>query len=123
MAQMNKALELIEKYGLKPNSYYTESPYKNRDPNEIDWDKFLNVKWCDYIADGYYGFSLNPIPNNCASAIDEFLIWIKENDRDFKILQVKIKYGGARIYIQTKLDIQDQIHLLENAIFDEQLIY
>jgi hypothetical protein len=119
----NKAKELIEKYGLKSNSYYAESPYKTVDPNTIIWDVALNSKWKDYIEKGYYGFSLNPIPDICVSAIDEFLDWVKENDSEFKILQVKIKLGGLRLYISTKLDIRDHISLLENVIYDEHLIY
>lgn len=124
-----KVDELIEKYNLKENSYYTESPYLNR--NEED-DKLsakkeaeLLVKWKDHIPKGWYGFSFGtPTPHMWFDVIDEFLEYVKSQQSDFQILQIKIKFSGVRIYLNNiSEDIQEQISKLEEVLSDKFLIY
>jgi hypothetical protein len=122
---MNKAQELIKKYDLKPNSYYTESPYKNKELlSSLYSDEMMNDNWKDHIPDGWYGWDIGGfLPDRCMEAINEFLEWVNLLDPAFEIHQLKIKYGGFRCNIQTELNISDQITLLESYISDDLLFW
>lgn len=139
-----KVFELIKNYGLQPNSYYEygDNPYQLRQKEVqsiIDnWpekgyppaDEFLPIKykalklkWESYIGEGYYGFSIDPpCPEIWYDVVDDFLSYVREECPKFRISQIKIKYGGLKIYL---VGIDDNIKLeieeLEKVLFDEKL--
>lgn len=124
-----KISELIQKYNLAPDSYYTVSPYTNRsydDDNAVFLEeKLLKSKWKAYIEPQYYGFSFgSPTPLVWLSVIDEFLDHVVEQCPNMRILQIKIKFGGLRCYIINVVpDIEEEIRQLEKVLFDKKLIY
>ncbi len=125
---MNKAEELIKKYNLVPNTYLKESPYNKLSPFvegiTRSQDEWLLEKWDKYIPTGWYGFSLDPFPDICADAIDEFLEYVEKECRNFEILQIKLKFGGLRMYMgNINENIQKQCDLLMSVMKDERLFY
>lgn len=92
-----------------------------RNPREVE----LRTKWKDYIEPKYYGFSLGePTPAVWLDVLDEFLDYIVSVHPNFKILQLKIKYGQICIYLDNiSPDIQELISDLEDLLQDEYLIY
>jgi len=135
---MNKAEEIIKKYSLVPNSYYPDgvNPYDFRTGKHTDMDNHIaeqndlykkySQKWKDYVPEKWYGWGGlgNPTPVSWYLAIDEFLEYVKEIDPEFKILQLKIKFGSLRMYLNsTKQEVHELCHILEESMFDEKLIY
>ena len=90
-------------------------------------------KWRPHFGRGWYGFDMGWAPDNWYKIIDEFLDGLKEVDPEFKIHQIKIKFGGIRIYLgfSEKLNedlstisyVNQQIAILEHELFHESLIY
>lgn len=90
-------------------------------------------KWREHFGQGWYGFDMGWAPDNWFKIIDEFLDQLKQIDPDFKIQQIKIKFGGTRIYLSfsDKINkdssiishINQQISILEHELFHETLIY
>lgn len=128
---MNIIEVLKEKYNLSPNSYYFSSPYGNYDENlrkehqEKHYKPFYN-KWIKYTEENWYGpGGLGfPMPENWYAVLDEFLEYVLKECPEFKIHQLKIKFGGARIYLgNVNKKIQDECFGLEELLFDKHLIY
>jgi len=90
-------------------------------------------KWREYFGQGWYGFDMGWAPDNWFKIIDEFLDQLKQIDPDFKIQQIKIKFGGLRFYVSFSNVVYDdpkllsyiriQIEILERELFHESLIY
>jgi hypothetical protein len=124
------AKSLILQYNLKENSYYAESPYTNRnDADDLvarERTKQLQEKWKSHIPPRWYGFKGvgTPVPLYWFSVIDEFLDYVKSVCPDFEIHQIKLKFGGIRIYLdKITPEIAQDIKLLHNVLHDEYLIY
>jgi len=95
---------------------------------------YLFQKWAYRVKKDWYGFSLGNAPFEWATEIDEFLEWVEANFPDFKILQIKLKMGGLRCYLDLGLPdtlIHDSLLKeynsrrleLENKLFTKRLIY
>ena len=90
-------------------------------------------KWREHVGKGWYGFDMGWAPDNWFKIIDEFLDQIKQVDPDFQIHQIKIKFGGIRIYLGFSGKITEdksiysyvnqQVSILEHELFHESLIY
>jgi len=129
------AKKIIQKYNLKPSSYFEESPYKKefqdsamaKEINNIGFarNSAIKEKWASHIPDRWYGFDLGyPVPVVWYDAIDEFLDYAKEQCPDFEIYQIKLKMGGLRMYIgRVTEEIQSESLILASSLFDEFLIY
>ena len=65
-------------------------------------DLWLFQKWAYRVARGWYGFDLGNVPNVWRLILDEFLEWVQKQQPEFKILQVKVKFGRLRMYLGTK---------------------
>lgn len=125
---MRIAKDLMQKYGLVRDSYYTQSPYANKDSVEnkraLEREAELSKKWADRIEPGFYGFSLAPAPLIWFDVIDEFLEYTKGKCENFKIMQIKVKFSGIRIYLS---EIDDEIMQgcrdLESILIDQYLYY
>jgi hypothetical protein len=104
--------------------------------NATGWEiKKLNMKyetlfkkWEKRIGKGWYGF--DSIPDSWAEQIDELLNEIKLICPNFEIHQIKLKFGGIRIYLELNSEdkkivnyVNEKIDNLENILFDEKLIY
>ena len=119
--------KIIGKYNLKKDSYYTESPYvKFHNLADKRTDE-LQFKWENHIPDGWYGFLGlgNPTPLVFLDAIDEFLDYLKTQDENFKIYQIKIKLGGLRMHLGSdKIEnLNEMINKLCDVMSDKFLVY
>jgi len=117
--------ELIKKYNLKKDSYFEEKEvpsfsYENEKISE------LQKKWKSHIPDGWYGFlglGYNT-PQVWFEAIDEFLEYVLVNNPNMEIYQVKVKFGGLRLYIgNVEEKFQKEAQELCDCFFDYKLIY
>ena len=66
-------------------------------------DIFLFQKWACRVRQGCYGFDLGDAPRVWADLLNDFLAWVESQCPDFEILQIKMKCGGLRFYIDTKI--------------------
>jgi hypothetical protein len=130
---MNKAEELIEKYNLKPDSYYhgNFNPYLVEYKNSIKHlcnsktDELQN-KFKHRIPKGWYGFKgLGcPTPLEWFKVLNQFLEYVEEQCPDFEIYQIKVKFGGIRIYLgNISEEIQQDISKLTGVMIDAKLVY
>lgn len=133
---MMKINEILNKYNITEDMDFfpnVDSLYDDR-VGVRDFDEQMNLRekqlfdnWKQYIGNGWYGFALGiPTPLVWYDVIDEFLEYIKENDKEFKILQIKVKWGGLRFYVDLTKDfdsIEDQIRILENNLYSKKLIF
>ena len=57
--------------------------------------------------------------------LDEILELCTENDTDFEIHQIKLKFGGIRFYVHSDIieDINDVEMCIEDNLYDPALIY
>lgn len=93
-------------------------------------DIILFQKWAYRVEKGWYGFALADAPNFWAVIIDEFLQWLEVQAPDFKIHQIKLKMGSARIYLdlsslneEKRVKINKEIQELEEWLSHKSLIY
>lgn len=93
-------------------------------------DIILFQKWAYRVEKGWYGFALSDAPNSWATIIDEFLQWLEIQAPDFKIHQIKLKMGSARIYLDLSLfnegkvgKINKEIRELEEWLSHDSLVY
>lgn len=104
------------KYNLKRNEYKTE---------ELACTMELSEKW-DYIRakGGWYGISLGSVPASWIIILDEFLSWGLEKCPELRIQQIKIKFGGMRIYLEgLNNEVYDMKTKLEEVFYDKRLVY
>ncbi len=95
---------------------------------------YLFQKWAYKVEKGWYGFDLEGVPFSWVKKIDEFLDWTEKNIPEFKIHQIKLKFGGIRIYLDLGLpdnlihdsvlaEYKKRLDALAVELFDENLIY
>jgi len=106
-----------------------ELDYKNIN-NIMSPDIFLFMKWAYRVEKGWYGFALDGAPLLWAVIINDFLHELELVAPNFKIHQIKLKYGGLRFHVVLRLDdtrnmqeIQNNIRKLENMLTSDGLIY
>lgn len=133
----NKVLEILNKYDLDvrveiPNNYKNLYTYLRDNPNDLHLytseknDEYFLKKFMNYIPDGWYGFELGTLIFPCwVDALDEILELCVSIDKDFQIHQIKMKYGGVRFYVESKIieDINDISFQISNKMFNSYLIY
>jgi len=132
----DKIVEIFNKYELKPivfdekynnvYQYLNEFPDKRKDFETEKNDFYFINKYSKYIGEGHYGFSIGtPIVPEWNEIIEKILDLCIETDPDFKILQIKLKFGGIRFYVQTNIieDIDDIEILIMKKMHDNALIY
>ncbi len=90
---------IIEKYSLAPATYQKSSF------NEFDnLNSYLNAKFKPYIQEGFYGFDMGNSPVKWYQAINDFLDLAIVQCPQLKILQIKQKFDGLRIYLNNVND-------------------
>ena len=93
--------------------------------NDFEMRK-LNKKYREYIPQGWYGFDIGtPIIPAWMEIIDNIVELCVENDPDFEIHQIKLKFGGICFYVYSNVidDIHDIEYLILNTLNDRALIY
>ena len=84
----------------------------------------LQAKYFDRVVDGFYGFDAVRMPINWLEALEEFLTELEKDSPDFEILQIKLKWGTFRGYLNNlSEDAQKSVDLLEDIMQDSNLIY
>lgn len=88
-------------------------------------NQFYNEKYKNNITKGYYGFDINILPENWLNIIDELLELFIKNDPEFEIHQIKIKFGGVRFYVVSKVieDLFEINELIESKLHSQFLMY
>lgn len=83
------------------------------------------AKWKPYNAEHYYGVDYaDEVPEAWLDDIDSILEECKKETPDFKIFQLKIKFGGLRLYLQdVSEDMRTKVSKLEQKLYDKNLIY
>lgn len=128
---MNIIEQLKEKYNLAPNSYYTSSPYGKddklaRENHTNNYYQPFYDKWIKYTAENHYGpGGLGyPLPEVFYAALNEFLEYVLKECPDFKICQIKLKFGSVRAYLDGVSEkVKDECWELEKLLSDKHLIY
>jgi hypothetical protein len=94
-------------------------------------DLYLFMHWAYRVEKGWYGFALGrDVPIVWTRIIHDFLEELEKEAPDFKIHQIKLKFGGLRFYVDLRLDdkdkskaIHEEIHKLCNTLSDDRLVY
>jgi len=135
MKILEKVQAILAKYELKsiklPEGYKNVYQYRKDNPDDKKFESektdgyFIN-KYETHIPRGWYGFSLgDPIVPEWCEIIEKVLDICLETDPNFKIHQIKIKFGGVRFYCESQVieDLYDVEVLIEHNLHDPKLIY
>ena len=96
------------------------------------WGKYIKDRWGGFRKNRWYGFSLEglPVPVEWFLIIHEFLLYLEKEAPNFKILQIKTKFGGIKFIVELNVEDEEklkflnlQIEKLEYALFDEKIIF
>ena len=101
------------------------------DIKNLPWIQIINMrniinKWEDHFQEGcHVGWSLpSYVPFIWWNIIDLYLESVKDRCPEFKILQIKLKFGGLRLYLKNiPVEFQQEVGKLEQKLFYENLIY
>jgi hypothetical protein len=87
---------------------------RHKSGREYFWvDVELFHIWAYRVRRDWYGFALGNVPYVWKDIINDFLLWLQSQCPDFEILQVKIKMGRLRLYIETNskdLALNKRVH-------------
>lgn len=87
----------------------------------------LKSRWSDKIEPGWYGFDLTLWPPvNWYNAINAFLTWLETQQPEFKIRQIKLKFGRLHIYVTYPVEneeLRKDIFEFSQQFFDQKLVY
>lgn len=84
----------------------------------------LQMRYFNRVPDGWYGFNVGCWPINWLNALEEFLAELEKDSPNFEIHAIKLKFGGARIYLgMISANAEESVDALEKAMYDENLIY
>jgi len=78
------------------------NPFRLDEETKECWNNRLQQlkdKWAARVEPGWSGFDLDNVPPNWIDAIDEALDYVNSVNDGFTIKQVKLKFGGIRIYL------------------------
>ena len=130
--------KILDKYNLDvniPDYYknideYLEDNEDVYDSAEFDHpllnDRALMAKYIDYIPDGWYGFAIgHPTPYNWNVVINLILELCIKHDPNFRICQIKMKWGGIRFYCESDV-IEDLMEIqltIGDRLYSQKLIY
>lgn len=120
-----KVEKLLKKFSIKANSYYNYNPYLSTEVSIYKEEIKLCENWQHRVATGWYGISIgSPAPVSWFQFLNEFLRIVEQYNPDFKILQVALKYGRCKIYLDNiSEETHDIIESVSNELFDKNLIY
>lgn len=114
--------DIINKYKLEPNTYEADLIGSNEESTV--WLEQFREKWQARFVSGYWNLEISGLPQRWLDAIDEALDLIEIESPEFKIAQIKIKFGGIRINL---FDISSQVFYslqeLERVLYDDRFYY
>lgn len=125
-------LDILTRYQVTPNhNFPAEVDPRRKNPWELaETDlvyRGLQERWKDRIEPGWYGFDLTRwLPNNWYFAINAFLTWLEARQPEFKIRQIKLKFGTLRIHVSypvEDLELREEIFQFSRQFHDAKLIY
>lgn len=120
MQNLFKSLE--EKYSLKPNTYSNDTIISVEDYTK--WISSLIERWGNRFIHGYYNLGLCPLPLRWHCSIWEALEVLEKDSPQFKIAQIKIKFGGLRLYLEDiSSDALISVDILETLLYDDCFCY
>ncbi|MFW5847419.1 MAG: hypothetical protein ACOCVF_00670 [bacterium] len=137
MNLLDNIQEIGSKYSFKkiilPNGYNNLHYIISQNEEEqkkfnhpVKNDSFLVKKYKSNIPRGWYGFSIgSPTPVNWIDFLDEVLEFLIKKDPEFKIQQIKMKFGSIRFYCSSDKikDLKKIERYIENLLYDDALIY
>lgn len=120
-----KVLKLLSKYSIKRDSYYNFNPYLEKEIVISKEEVKLCESWQHRVEKGWFGISIgSPAPESWFKFLNEFLRLVEQYNPDFKILQIKQKFGECRMYLRNiSEETQDIIDIVCDELFDKNLIY
>ncbi len=89
-------------------------------------DKYFNEKYKNNITKGYYGFATNSYMPKCwTEIIDDLIELFITNDPNFEIHQIKVKFGGIRFYVNSKVieDLHEINIFISEKFYSPYLMY
>lgn len=132
---LEKTKEIIAKHNIVANSL-SFNPFKIRNEKDVGFachEEFKGVyekvtelweKYGKRVGENWYGFDVNEWPLNWLETLDDFLAELEKDSPDFEIHSIKLKYGGARIYLANlSEEAYIAVDLLEEVMQDNNLIY
>lgn len=136
MKILDEVKAIFSRYELKPlmlpeghdnvYSFLRAFPDLKKDYEADIDDMYLFKKYHNNIPVGWYGFDIGcPIIPEWLQILDEIVDLCVKSDPDFEIHQIKLKYGGMRFYVESKIieDIHEVEMLIMNTLYDSALIY
>ena len=136
MKIIDKVTAIFSEYELKPlefpvghkdiYSYLREFPDKKPNYKTNKTDSYFINKYRNHISLGHYGFSIGtPIIPEWNEILEKIFDLCIETDPEFKIQQIKIKFGGVCFYVESQVieDILDIEILIGKKLRDSALIY
>lgn len=113
--------------GFKNLYHYLDAfPHEKQKYSPLKEDVYFLRKYRNHIPQGWYGFSIGePVPPEWNEIIDKILEICVQNDPDFEIHQIKMKFGGIRFYTFSEIieDLHDVEVTIANRLFDKTLIW
>lgn len=112
---------IIEKYNLESNTY-------DKDPivsveNLVQWTKNFTEKWSSHFVGDFY-ISLCALPKRWLDSISEVIDIINVASPQFRIINIKIKFGGVRLNL---VDISEEVFYslreIENVLCDDRFYF
>lgn len=125
-------MKSVEKILVPYSGRLAKETYKKRIAGDYTSpDLYLFMKWAYRVEEGWYGFALSDdVPMVWAQIIDDFLSELQVAAPNFKIQQIKLKFGGLRFYVDLKIEdevkaqeIGSEIVKLCTVLFHKDLIY
>lgn len=113
---------IIAKHSLANNSYANSEIISIEEYGE--WlAKFCN-KWQHRFVKGYWNIDLGLHPKSWYAAIEDVLELVAELCPEFGICQIRIKFGGIRIYLSDiSEDVFYSLDKLEDVLYDDDFVY
>lgn len=136
MKLLEEVKKIVKKHNPKPiklpenysdvYDYLRNNPDKENDfKSEID-DYVLMSKYRKHVPRGWYGFDIGtPIIPEWMLIIDEVTKLCIDNDPNFEIHQVKLKYGRICYYVSSSIieDYDEIDEYIEDISYDKALVY
>jgi len=136
MKLIDNTQDIFNQYELKPiklpaghkdvYSFLRTYPEFKKDFETEKNDFYFINKYHNYIDNGHYGFSIGtPIVPEWNEIIEKILDLCIKTDPDFKIQQIKLKFGMMCFYVQSNVieDVQEIEKLIMNKMRDSALVY
>jgi hypothetical protein len=104
--------------------YFGELDYDRKNPaweplNSIMYNGICNI-WENYVAKDWYGFDISGVPLHWFMVVYDTLHYFYKHNIKFDIQQIKLKFGGIRMYLafQEQTDDTDRCEEILRQVED-----